>query len=121
MQGNNNIIQPDYSISVQGILKLALNGSLDFGVIQLLCCTACKIEGSWSLSDYRLIRRLEFRADYSVLCKHIDDKATKSLVMNTAEANYQQIEQICGNGMFVIGCIPSHVISITIKFTEFPA
>ena len=94
---------------------MALNGSLDFGVIQLLCCTACKIEGSWSLSDYRLIRRLEFRADYPVLCQHIDDKATKSLVMNTAEANYQQIEQICGNGMFVIKCRQYHLTSLLLQ------
>ena len=35
--------------------------------------------------------------------------------MNTAEANYQQIEQICGNGMFVIKCRQYHLTSLLLQ------
>ena len=114
MRGYNDI----YNLIIALIHSVPKKRSPDFAVNQLLRCIACTCiirRLLWSLSDYRLIRRLEFRADYPVLCKHINDKATKSLVMNTAEANYQQIEQICGNGMFVIKCRQYHLTSLLLQ------
>lgn len=52
------------------------------------------------IADYRIMRRLDFRADYGIPCTEINTDAARNLISSTSDANYNQIEEICGNSKY---------------------
>ena len=60
--------------------------------------------------DDNIIRRLEFRAQYDVECKLLDDPITKSTLQGIINTNFKQIEDVCAAGTVSMVIQPTYGI-----------
>lgn len=56
----------------------------------------------WTISDYRVVRRLEFRANYDIDCSLLAHPVTRTTLMETVRQHYDQINRICHKGMIIV-------------------
>ena len=52
----------------------------------------------FSSTDVLIVRRLSFRAYYSVKCSLLEDRIVKSTISSIASSNFNQLKPICGQG-----------------------
>ena len=60
--------------------------------------------------DNNIIRHLEFRAQYDVECKLLDDPITKSTLQGVIDTNFKQIEDVCAAGTVSMVIQPTYGI-----------
>lgn len=52
----------------------------------------------WTAVDYRMKKRLDFKADYDVKCKDFDTSNIKAMLMGMSVHRCKDIDKLCSGG-----------------------